>query len=80
MCLVRRLPVPYRRLGAWKLGESGSYVAQHVGPQLNRYEYDQVKAGGRTTLALFEAGEGHPMIPQQTGVAFVSTRYWPRRY
>lgn len=26
--------------------------------------------GGRTMLALFEAGEGHPMIPQQTGVAF----------
>lgn len=26
--------------------------------------------GGRTMLALFEASEGHPMIPQQTGVAF----------
>ncbi len=26
--------------------------------------------GGRTTLALFETSEGHPMIPQQTGVAF----------
>jgi catechol 2,3-dioxygenase-like lactoylglutathione lyase family enzyme len=26
--------------------------------------------GGRTMLALFEAGEGHAMIPQQTGVAF----------
>lgn len=26
--------------------------------------------GGATTLALFEAGDGHPMIPQQTGVAF----------
>src|SRR3954454_4045142 len=26
--------------------------------------------GGRTMLALFEAGEGHPMVPQQTGVAF----------
>ncbi len=26
--------------------------------------------GGRTTLALFEAGEGHPMVRQQTGVAF----------
>jgi hypothetical protein len=26
--------------------------------------------GGRTTLALFEAGEDHPMVPQQTGVAF----------
>lgn len=26
--------------------------------------------GGKTMLALFEASEGHPMIPQQTGVAF----------
>ena len=26
--------------------------------------------GGRTTLALFEATEDHPMVPQQTGVAF----------
>ncbi len=26
--------------------------------------------GGHTTLALFEAGAGHPMIPQRTGVAF----------
>lgn len=26
--------------------------------------------GGTTTLALFEAGEGHPMVAQQTGVAF----------
>ncbi len=26
--------------------------------------------GGRTTLALFQAGEGHPMVPQKTGVAF----------
>ena len=26
--------------------------------------------GGQTMLALFEAGEGHPMIPQKTGVAF----------
>lgn len=26
--------------------------------------------GGRTTLALFEASEGHPMVAQQTGVAF----------
>lgn len=26
--------------------------------------------GGRTTLALFEASEGHPMVLQQTGVAF----------
>ena len=26
--------------------------------------------GGGTTLALFEAGDGHPMVPQTTGVAF----------
>lgn len=26
--------------------------------------------GGRTMLALFEASEGHPMIQQETGVAF----------
>lgn len=26
--------------------------------------------GGNTTLALFEASEGHPMVRQQTGVAF----------
>ena len=26
--------------------------------------------GGRTMLALFETGEGHPMVPQVTGVAF----------
>lgn len=26
--------------------------------------------GGETTLALFEASEGHPMVPQRTGVAF----------
>ncbi len=26
--------------------------------------------GGETMLALFEASDGHPMIPQETGVAF----------
>ena len=26
--------------------------------------------GGRTMLALFQASEGHPMVPHQTGVAF----------
>lgn len=31
----------------------------------------QVSAdGGQTSLALFEASDAHPMIPQQTGVAF----------
>jgi catechol 2,3-dioxygenase-like lactoylglutathione lyase family enzyme len=26
--------------------------------------------GGRTMLALFQTSEGHPMVPQKTGVAF----------
>ena len=26
--------------------------------------------GGATTLALFQANEGHPMVPQETGIAF----------
>ncbi len=26
--------------------------------------------GGRTMLALFETSEGHPMVPQETGIAF----------
>src|SRR5262245_63865552 len=26
--------------------------------------------GGKTTLALFEVSDGHPMVAQQTGVAF----------
>ena len=26
--------------------------------------------GGETMLALFEAGEGHPMVAQETGIAF----------
>lgn len=26
--------------------------------------------GGQTMLALFEASDGHPMVPQRTGVAF----------
>lgn len=26
--------------------------------------------GGETSLALFEVSDGHPMVPQQTGVAF----------
>ena len=28
------------------------------------------ESSGKTTLALFEASDGHPMIPQRTGVAF----------
>lgn len=31
--------------------------------------------GGKTMLALFEASEGHPMIPQKTGVAFSLEAY-----
>ena len=30
--------------------------------------------GGETMLALFEAGEGHPMIRQETGIAFSAER------
>jgi catechol 2,3-dioxygenase-like lactoylglutathione lyase family enzyme len=48
---------PVEAFGFWATGFEG-------GPL-------QISAdGGRTMLALFEAGEGHPMVPQQTGVAF----------
>lgn len=48
---------PVERFGFWATGFEG-------GPL-------QISAdGGRTMLALFEASEGHPMVPQQTGVAF----------
>ncbi len=30
--------------------------------------------GGATTLALFETSEGHPMIPEQTGVVLYRRR------
>ena len=48
---------PVERFGFWAKGFEG-------GPL-------QISAdGGQTMLALFEASEGHPMIPQKTGVAF----------
>jgi catechol 2,3-dioxygenase-like lactoylglutathione lyase family enzyme len=48
---------PVGRFDFWALGFEG-------GPL-------QISAdGGRTMLALFEADDGHPMVPQQTGVAF----------
>jgi catechol 2,3-dioxygenase-like lactoylglutathione lyase family enzyme len=57
------------------------WYAEHLGFEpVERFEFWakgfeggplQISAdGGRTMLALFEASEGHPMIPQQTGVAF----------
>jgi catechol 2,3-dioxygenase-like lactoylglutathione lyase family enzyme len=61
--------------------EAARWYAEHLGFEPVA-EYDfwatgfeggplQISAdGGRTTLALFEATEGHPMDPQRTGVAF----------
>ena len=61
--------------------EAASWYANHLGFEpVERFDFWasgieggplQISAdGGHTTLALFEAGEGHPMVPQQTGVAF----------
>jgi len=61
--------------------EAAAWYAQHLGFEpVEPYEFWatgfkggplQISAdGGETMLALFEAGEGHPMIAQQTGVAF----------
>lgn len=48
---------PVERFAFWAEGFDGGPV--------------QISAdGGATTLALFEAGAGHPMVPQTTGVAF----------
>lgn len=61
--------------------EAAAWYAEHLGFEPVA-DYDfwakgfeggplQISAdGGRTTLALFQAGEGHPMEPQRTGVAF----------
>ncbi|HMQ21857.1 MAG TPA: VOC family protein [Planctomycetota bacterium] len=57
------------------------WYAQHLGFEpVQRFDFWargfeggplQISAdGGKTMLALFEASDGHPMIPQQTGVAF----------
>jgi catechol 2,3-dioxygenase-like lactoylglutathione lyase family enzyme len=61
--------------------EAAAWYAEHLGFEpVAKYEFWatgfeggplQISAdGGHTMLALFEAGEGHPMIPQKTGVAF----------
>ena len=60
---------------------AAAWYAEHLGFEaVEAYEFWakavdggplQISAdGGQTMLALFEASEGHPMIPQQTGVAF----------
>lgn len=61
--------------------EAATWYAEHLGFEpVDAYDFWatgfeggplQISAdGGRTMLALFEASEGHPMVPQQTGVAF----------
>ena len=61
--------------------EAARWYAEHLGFEpVDAYDFWatgfeggplQISAdGGRTTLALFEASESHPMVPQQTGVAF----------
>ena len=61
--------------------EAARWYAEHLGFEpVDAYDFWatavdggplQISAdGGRTMLALFEASEGHPMVPQQTGVAF----------
>jgi catechol 2,3-dioxygenase-like lactoylglutathione lyase family enzyme len=61
--------------------EAAEWYAQHLGFEpVDEYAFWatgfeggplQISAdGGGTTLALFEVGEGHPMIAQTTGVAF----------
>jgi catechol 2,3-dioxygenase-like lactoylglutathione lyase family enzyme len=60
---------------------AAAWYAEHLGFEpVARYEFWatdveggplQISAdGGHTMLALFEASEGHPMVAQQTGVAF----------
>jgi catechol 2,3-dioxygenase-like lactoylglutathione lyase family enzyme len=61
--------------------EAAAWYAEHLGFEpVERYDFWatgfaggplQISAdGGRTMLALFEVSDGHPMIPQKTGVAF----------
>jgi catechol 2,3-dioxygenase-like lactoylglutathione lyase family enzyme len=61
--------------------EAVQWYAQHLGfERVEKFDFWakgfeggplQISAdNGQTTLALFEASDGHPMIPQQTGVAF----------
>lgn len=60
---------------------AAAWYAEHLGFEpVDEYEFWATKVdggplqisadGGRTMLALFDAGPGHPMIPQETGVAF----------
>ncbi len=60
---------------------AAAWYAQHLGFEpVERFDFWasdieggplQISAdGGETMLALFEASDGHPMIPQRTGVAF----------
>ena len=60
---------------------AAQWYAKHLGFEpVQRFEFWangfeggplQISAdGGQTMLALFEASDGHPMIPQKTGVAF----------
>lgn len=61
--------------------EAAQWYSEYLGFEpLKKYEFWakgfeggplQVSAdGGKTMLALFETSEGHPMIKQQTGIAF----------
>ena len=61
--------------------EAVRWYAEHLGFEpVDRFEFwahgfdggpVQISAdGGQTMLALFEASDGHPMVPQRTGVAF----------
>jgi len=61
--------------------EAARWYAEHLGFEpVEKYQFWatgfeggplQISAdGGRTMLALFEASDGHPLAPQQTGVAF----------
>jgi len=61
--------------------EAARWYAEHLGFEpVEAYDFWatgiqsgplQISAdGGATSLALFQASEAHPMVPQQTGVAF----------
>ena len=61
--------------------EAAAWYAEHLGFQpVDEFAFWatgfeggplQISAdGGKTMLALFEAGDGHPMVAQETGVAF----------
>ncbi len=61
--------------------EAARWYAEHLGFEpVDRFDFWatgidggplQISAdGGETMLALFEASDGHPMVPQATGIAF----------